>query len=326
MVVGGTVALVGAVGGASPAPMQVALPVLIGFGTVGFGWWLRRTHAVDAEIGQVALLLAVGAGVFALLTGWLLFAFDSTLAGGRRPLLLLNGAAIGMFPHGVLGVVYLQMRDRQRALERQNRRLDEFTKIVSHDLRSPLSVATGRVELAAEDCDSPHLEQATAALRRMDRLIDETLSLARDGKTVESTGTVTVPGVVRQAWSVVDTGDDSLVVEASFTVEADEGRLERLFINLLQNAVTHNDEPVSVRVGPIESAGFYVADDGRGLPAEDPDVFDPGVTTSDDGTGYGLAIVDEIADAHGWSVAATDSAADGARFEITDVESLTVDR
>lgn len=46
-------------------------------------------------------------------------------------------------------------------LERQNERLDEFTGIVSHDLRNPLSVAEGRLELAAADCDSPHLADGT---------------------------------------------------------------------------------------------------------------------------------------------------------------------
>ena len=49
-------------------------------------------------------------------------------------------------------------------------------------------------------------------------------------------------------------------------------------------------------------------------------VFDPGYTTNDDGTGFGLAIVDQIATAHGWEIRATDADGGGARFEITGVE------
>ena len=64
--------------------------------------------------------------------------------------------------------------------------------------------------------------------------------------------------------------------------------------------------------------GFYVADDGRGIPAADRDrVLDAGYTTDDDGTGLGLAIVAEIAESHGWSVAVTESDAGGTRFEFT---------
>jgi len=67
--------------------------------------------------------------------------------------------------------------------------------------------------------------------------------------------------------------------------------------------------------GPL--VGFYVADDGPGIdPAERESVFEWGYTTGRDGTGLGLAIVRRIAEAHGWSVSATGSAARGARFEV----------
>jgi len=50
------------------------------------------------------------------------------------------------------------------------------------------------------------------------------------------------------------------------------------------------------------------------------DVFDAGYSTLEDGTGFGLAIVTEIAEAHGWTVGITESDRGGARFEITGVE------
>jgi signal transduction histidine kinase len=74
---------------------------------------------------------------------------------------------------------------------------------------------------------------------------------------------------------------------------------------------------VTVRVGPLpDRTGFYVADDGVGIPPEKrEEVFEYGYTSSTDGTGFGLAIVTDLAAVHGWSVALTESAAGGARFE-----------
>ncbi|WP_458187441.1 histidine kinase dimerization/phospho-acceptor domain-containing protein [Haladaptatus sp. NG-WS-4] len=44
-------------------------------------------------------------------------------------------------------------------LARQNERLDEFASVISHDLRNPLNVTTGRLELLSEECDSPHIRR-----------------------------------------------------------------------------------------------------------------------------------------------------------------------
>lgn len=66
--------------------------------------------------------------------------------------------------------------------------------------------------------------------------------------------------------------------------------------------------------------GFYVADDGPGVPADERDqVFEFG-HSGGDGTGSGLAIVRSIAEAHDWTVSLTDSESGGARFEFTGVE------
>lgn len=69
--------------------------------------------------------------------------------------------------------------------------------------------------------------------------------------------------------------------------------------------------------------GFFVADDGPGISKERrSDIFESGYSTSDSGTGFGLSIAADIADAHGWSLAVTDSESGGARFEITGVPIL----
>jgi signal transduction histidine kinase len=100
------------------------------------------------------------------------------------------------------------------------------------------------------------------------------------------------------------------------TIDADDGRLEALFENLFRNAIEHGGENVTVRVGrsPTE---FYVEDDGPGIPEDEREqVFDHGHTTSESGTGFGLSIVEQIADAHGWDVVISEGADSGARFEV----------
>ncbi|TKX76264.1 sensor histidine kinase, partial [Halorubrum sp. SD626R] len=78
-------------------------------------------------------------------------------------------------------------------------------------------------------------------------------------------------------------------------------------------------------VGRLDG-GFYVADDGDGIdPADRDSVFEPGHTTAEGGTGFGLAIVDRIAQAHGWEVTLTESRTGGARFEFDGVSVLGAD-
>lgn len=78
---------------------------------------------------------------------------------------------------------------------------------------------------------------------------------------------------------------------------------------------------VAITVGDLaEEPGFYVADDGPGIPdAERGTIFESGYSREPDGTGLGLAIVEEIATAHGWEIVVTASESGGARFEITGV-------
>lgn len=215
------------------------------------------------------------------------------------------------------------LRDRTEELERQNDRLEQFTSVVSHDLRNPLQVAKGGVELAREDCDSPHLDETAQALDRMAVLIDELLSLARDETDVSDYEVINIQEQSKRCWQNVDTAEASLFLEDDRNplIRADRSRLEQLLENLFRNAVEHGGENVTVTIGTLEGNGFYIEDDGPGIPAEQQSaIFERGYTTSAAGTGLGLSIVREIATAHGWEITVTDSENGGARFEITGVE------
>ncbi|PSQ07529.1 hypothetical protein BRC97_03700 [Halobacteriales archaeon QS_6_71_20] len=212
------------------------------------------------------------------------------------------------------------LRQRERELARQNERLDDFASVVSHDLRNPLNVARGRLELLTDDCDSPHIDHMETAHERMETLIDDLLALARTGESVGEVEPVPLASTVESVWNTVDGGDELSVAADVGSVEADPSRLRELFENLFRNAVDHAGDDVHVTVGRLDdredAAGFYVADDGPGIPSGDREaVFDRGHTTAEDGTGFGLAIVSEIARAHDWSVRAAEGG-DGARFEV----------
>jgi PAS domain S-box-containing protein len=227
-------------------------------------------------------------------------------------------------PTGVCGIStdITEVKQRERELEQQRNRLDEFASVVAHDLRGPLSVADGYRELLAMDVDDERLEEIGNAHDRMDELIDDVLSLAREGECDVDARTVSIADVARSAQSAVDLPDAVTVeLDGDATIQADPSRLRRVFENCFRNAVEHGESTTTIRVSVLED-GFAVADDGDGVPADGrDDLFEYGVSNSD-GTGIGLAVVREIVSAHDWSVRCTESEAGGARFEVTTVDGL----
>ncbi|QLC35136.1 PAS domain S-box protein (plasmid) [Halarchaeum sp. CBA1220] len=262
---------------------------------------------------------------------------------------LEDGAVVTL--RGAVQDVTEQKRD-ERELTRQNERLEEFASVVSHDLRNPLNVASGYLDLARETSDSDALAEVERAHERMNDLIDDLLTLARTGDHVREETALDLAGVAEDAWRHVPTGSATLEIASTTTVYADRSLLQQLLENLFRNAVEHGSAgpPSPTPEHAVEQAstdsrreggtggehggdegtvtvtvaarpdGFVVADDGPGIPAEARErVFDAGYSTSEAGTGFGLAITERCADAHGWTVRVTESERGGARFEFTDV-------
>ncbi len=215
-----------------------------------------------------------------------------------------------------------ERKRRERELEQKSERLEEFAGIVSHDLQTPITVADARLEMAQAECDSDHLEAMGEALDRMEEIIDGTLTLAREGQIVDETEPVALADLADRCFRTVASRTATLQRTAELTIRADLERLRRVIENLFSNAVDHGGEDVTVRIGELED-GFYVADDGPGIPEDEREVvFETGYSKSESGTGFGLAIVEEIVESHGWEIEATESDCGGARFEITGVETL----
>jgi PAS domain S-box-containing protein len=212
----------------------------------------------------------------------------------------------------------------ERMLERQNDRLKEFTDILAHDLRTPLNVIDGHLKQYRKTGEKEHISTIEETTDRMERLVEDLLRVARQGDVVKDPKPTDLEAVIGDAWLGTGGAADGLTLqyEAVPSVSADADRLRELFENLFRNVVDHGGEGATVSIGPLQD-GFYVADDGPGIPADSRDAaFDHGVTTTEDGSGYGLSIVRTIASAHGWDSVVVEADSGGARFEFTGVEFL----
>lgn len=201
-----------------------------------------------------------------------------------------------------------------------------IASVVSHDLRNPLDVANAHLRVARETGREKHFDEVRESHDRMERIIRDVLTLARGRQALDCAEEADLGAVASDAWSTVETGSAGLIIEEDLpTVSADPDRLRRLFENLFRNSVEHGlhdaeserDRAVQVRVGETDD-GFFVSDDGPGIPAaRREEVFSPGVSLNGtgEGSGLGLTIVEQIADAHDWTVTVTDGQAGGARFE-----------
>ncbi|WP_435178127.1 MEDS domain-containing protein [Halorussus sp. AFM4] len=263
--------------------------------------------------------------------------------------------------HQLLGqwVKYELETDRHKArLESKNDRLESFASMLAHELRNPVTIGEIYSRQLPADENPEAVEYVADAFDRIEAMIDVMLVLTKGREAVDGCVPVDLAEAAREAWAEVDAPDATLDVDLDRTIQADETYVRHLFRNLFENAVEHgstsrrpqaddavehgstsprsqaredavehgmtdrSDDGVAVTVGELPS-GFYVGDDGPGVPPEDRDVvFEAGYTTASDngGTGLGLAFVAELADVYGWEVSLTEGASGGARFEFRNVE------
>lgn len=221
---------------------------------------------------------------------------------------------------GIVGLTQdiSQQKKYEFHLEQQNQRLRRLATMVSHDLRNPLSVAIGRLELARNTGDDEHFDAVETSLGRIEDLIEDVLFLTRQGIAVTNPQQISLQSLAQAVWDQMEHEGATLRTATEESIYCDPGRLRLLFENLFANAIEHGtsgDDPITITVGDLEDGGFFVEDDGIGIPPEERDtIFDPGLTEADS-WGLGLQLVASIANAHAWTVQITHSAAGGTRFE-----------
>ena len=182
--------------------------------------------------------------------------------------------------------------------------IGEFASNVSHEFKTPLATLRGTVELLHDDDDMPadqrdrFLTNAEREIGRLETLVTGLLSLAR----ADAEPTSERVDLDQLLASVAGRRPVTVRGKAGHTT-GDRAQLEVVLINLVDNALRHGGEGVSVVVEGLAAAdaGFAVVDDGVGISeANLPRVFDRFFTTDRaEGTGLGLALVRAIVTSHG---------------------------
>jgi signal transduction histidine kinase len=221
-------------------------------------------------------------------------------------------------------------RDRAERLRELDEMKDRFLSAASHELRTPITICRGHLEVLEEGADAREVRAVKAMciseLALLGRLVEDLATLAwADDRALLRPESLPLEGFLHTmaAKAAAILGDRVRVVSGigGVTLRADPQRLGQALVNLLQNVADHakGDGPVCLRVlaGPA-SWRFEVADDGGGLPpGEERVVFEPFSSGSArGGTGLGLAIVRGIARAHGGEAGAVNRPGQGVTFWI----------
>jgi PAS domain S-box-containing protein len=226
-------------------------------------------------------------------------------------------------------IVFRNVTERnkyRRELERQNQQLDRFASSVSHDLRNPLQVAFGRIQHMENQYENEEtvdaaevVEQLAAArqpLERIEHIITDLRALVEKGKSVDDLEPQRFESIVHEAWDSVATEEATFEIVTGGTISANRGHLLTILENLITNGIQHCPADVEITFVLTED-GFYVQDDGPGIPPEIRDtIFEYGYTTHERGSGFGLSIVQTMVNAHDWEIVLDEGYDCGARFVV----------
>ena len=317
----------------------IVVPIVLGRRARGAFVVLNFTRGERGEVDdstQVAAGVSIAVLLLASLAGW--------LAAGRvlAPLRELRQTAQGITESDLtrrigvegndelaeLGSTFNAMLDRLEAAFSTQR---AFVNDASHELRTPITIIRGHLELMGDDADERKatVELVMDELDRMNRIVDDLLLLARadrrDFLHVEALDLADLAHDVRAKVGALAGREWRLVAPDPAMIRADRQRLTQAVMNLAQNAAQHTAEGDTIEIG-VETAGgwarLWVADSGPGVPAADTErIFERfaragGARRRSEGAGLGLSIVRAIAEAHGGRVELDTRPGAGATFTL----------
>lgn len=270
--------------------------------------------------GSPAAVLALEAGQ----------AFASARRGLARALWMGMGlSALGALALAALALRWARVEALRRRGAEQAARGDALARMgamVAHEIRNPLGVIRGAVELvqarggaALPPRDREALGDVLGEVERLRRLAEDFLDLAREPRLV--TAAVDLAEIAREAARAVGAAHAGLEVRVEvppLAIAGDAARLRQVLANLLLNAAQAGARSVEVRGAAREGAAVLVVrDDGPGLdPALRDRLFEVFATGRPDGTGLGLAVSRRIAQRHGGDLRHLAGAGPGAAFEL----------
>jgi signal transduction histidine kinase len=231
-----------------------------------------------------------------------------------------------------------EVQQQSRELRQSNSELEDFTYVVSHDLKEPLRGIEAFSGFLAQDYGDRlddegrrYLGVVRESAVRMKDLIEDLLELSRVGRAQVHRQVTPIGDVVREVteelrYAIEEKGAQVRVAEGFPDVMCDRVRIKEVFRNLISNAVKFNDRPDGrVEVGWEGTDGKYrftVSDNGIGIDPEYHEkvfqIFQRLVRREDyPGTGAGLSIVKKIVEMHGGDVGVESAAGAGSTFWFT---------
>jgi signal transduction histidine kinase/streptogramin lyase/CheY-like chemotaxis protein len=229
------------------------------------------------------------------------------------------------------------VENQARHLEQLMQTKDRLTTQISHEFRTPLTVILGPLDrLLARTTDIELRGQLDATKRnasRLLRLVNQMLGLARlrSGRS-EATRPVAIRPIARQVLASFDSLarernlDMALEDTEDAVAQSTEDALEKILVNLVSNAIKYSSAGARIRVEVAkgrDTATISVTDTGRGIaPERLPHIFEPFERAHDEaeripGSGLGLALVHELATAHGGKVEVESTPGRGSTFRVT---------
>ena len=226
----------------------------------------------------------------------------------------LSVLAVAVFAVGL--VLLLRSLERARIAYGTAERLavvGQMAAMVAHEVRNPLGILKGQIELAREKAGDERFGDMLAEVDRINNLTHEFMSLARDLPL--QTSQVDLGALARDiaAQAQLVARDTKVEASGSATAEVDRDRIRQAVYNLVLNAVQAGAHSVRIEVSPD---AITVTDDGPGVPPQlAGTLFEPFVSAREGGSGLGLAVARRVAERHGGSLTLEPSER-GARFAI----------
>ena len=225
-------------------------------------------------------------------------------------------------------------------VENSFQQIKRFTADASHELKTPLTILRGEIEVGLKRLRTPEEYQKILAsnleeVKHMSRMVEDLLTLARAdmGALELRKEVVDLGGLVREVWEEVRLWAEDKGVELLFQedgearVMGDRGRLRQLALNLIDNAIKYTPSGGRVELRVVrdgDEVTFSVADTGEGIPPEDLQrIFerfyrvDKARSRQRGGTGLGLSICKWIAEAHGGRISAESELGRGSKFHVS---------
>ncbi len=314
-------------------------PVIIGGKTRGVFVVLHSTSPDVEKVNEATAVMILVTSAILFVTAFLTWAVAGRVL---KPLRLLTATAHSITESNVsqrifvegsdeiaeLAMTFNEMLDRIEAAFTSQR---NFINDAGHELRTPITIIRGHLELLEYDPEALHetLAIVNDELERMNRLVNDLLLLAKaERQDFLALETVEISTFIQELFAKLKALGNrhwQLELNASGEILADGQRLTQALMNLAQNAVEHTADNDTITLGADLRKSlicFWVRDTGEGIPPQDQQrIFDRFARVAktrrrSEGYGLGLAIVRAIAEAHGGRVELQSQPGKGSTFTL----------